>query len=430
MQPSPRLQATFPTNAMVRTNTESEAVEAEQQGGPRPAHALSTKPSDYSGYEVLGVDGTGDDCGPLVKTPFQGKMSAWENLVEAVLKNLYNSIRQQRLPLHGSDESDRPSESQPCSTSLSAMTGGMLRRTNSMLSKAGSESLPVRGRLMESRTGSRWSSKTRSRPRLYTPSLGHSRTSFDDDMSISAISPSGSSMWSKYSLGKTQTSASVTSLSTDFGKGDFQQSIGFANALSQAIIREESVGDCPDDGVRVGPLLEDESLELSGAPWAKEGILKHKHHLEAVDKRAKDRNWVECFAVIEKGWMRLFQFNVNARSLRQRGRNQRQQSGVVGGATGPKTRSLWDDTSSVIPSPALCPHQATPKLDRRFGPSAYLPVPCTSSRLAPLRLSRSLSARQTTGAHGYPRNRSWVPSATSSMAGPTPSLIWRCWATE
>ena len=274
------------------------------------------------------VDVTSDECGPLVKAPFNGRMAVWEAQIEIVLKDFYNSIRQQRLPLHGSDDLPKVPEARPSSTSLSAMTGGMLRRTNSMLSKAGSESLPSRGRLLESRMGSRWSSKGRSRPRLYPASLAQSRTSIDDDMS--AISPSTASVWSKYSLGKTQTSMSVNSFSSDHPRGDYQQSIGFANALSQAIIREEATGDCVDEPMRVGPLLEDESLELAGAPWGKEGTLKYKHHLKAVGKKAKAQNWVECFAVIEKGWMRLFQFNVSARSLRQKARNQKT-SGVVGG---------------------------------------------------------------------------------------------------
>lgn len=143
--------------------------------------------------------------------------------------------------------------------------------------------------------------------------------------------PSASSTWSKYSLGKTQTSMSIHSELSNLPSNDYQQSIGFANALSQAIIREEGVFDPAEDVLKAAPLLEDESLELAGAPWAKEGILKHKHHLEAMDKKAKDRNWIESFAVIEKGWLRLFSFNMNAKSLRQKANRQRAIGGVVGG---------------------------------------------------------------------------------------------------
>ena len=294
----------------------------------RPTYRLSTRPSDHSGNDSIATD---DDCGPLVKTSFTGKLSSWELQVEVVLKNFYNSIRQYRLPLSSGEEQRHMPDTYQSSASLSAMTGGMLRRTNSLLSKAGSETFPARGRMMEGKTSSRWSSKARSRPRLYPASLAQSRTSVDEDQS--AISPSMSSMWSKYSLGRTQTSMSANSFGSDFPVGDYQQSIGFANALSQAIIRNDPAADSMEELVKVGPLLEDESLELEGAPWAKEGILKHKHHLESVDKRAKDRSWSECFTVIEKGWCRLFQFNVNARSLRQKARNKgpAMGGGVVGG---------------------------------------------------------------------------------------------------
>ena len=295
----------------------------------RPTYRLSTRPSDHSGNDLIAID---DDCGPLVKTSFTGKLSSWELQVELVLKNFYNAIRQHRLPLSTGEEQRHMPDAYQSSASFSAMTGGMLRRTNSLLSKAGSETFPARGRMMgEGKSSSRWSSKARSRPRLYPASLAQSRTSVDEDQS--AISPSMSSMWSKYSLGRTQTSMSANSFGSDFPVGDYQRSIGFANALSQAIIRDDPVADSMEELVKVGPLLEDESLELEGAPWAKEGILKHKHHLESVDKRAKDRSWSECFTVIEKGWIRLFQFNVNARSLRQKARNKGNPTGggVVGG---------------------------------------------------------------------------------------------------
>ena len=292
----------------------------------RPTYRLSTRPSDHSGSESFAPD---DDCGPLVRTPFHGKMTTWELQVEVVLKNFYNSIRVHRLPLSGGEEQRPVPEHYPSSMSLSAVTGGMLRRSNSLLSKAGSETMPARGRMMESRAGSRWSSKARSRPRLYPASLAQSRTSIDEDQS--AMSPSMSSMWSRYSLGRTQTSMSANSFGSEYPIGDYQRSIGFANALSQAIIREDPAADSTEELIRVGPLLEDESLGLEGAPWAKEGILKHKHHLEAVDKRAKDRSWSECFTVIEKGWIKLFQFNMNAKSLRQKARNKGNQGGVVGG---------------------------------------------------------------------------------------------------
>ena len=318
----------------------------------RPSYRLSQRPSDQSGYAYsngtltpLDYENPTDDCGPLVKAPFRGKMSTWEVQIEIVLKNFYNCIRQERLPFYATDtlEKPAPAEQTPSTSGLSAITGNMLRRTPSMLSKAGSEQLSYRGRVSEQRFGTgRWTSKSRQRPRLYpTSTIGSSRNSLEDPQS-SVWTPSASSTWSKYSFGRTQTSMSVESFASSFPEGDYQRSIGFANALSQAIIREETAGtEQVEEIMRAAPLLEDESLELAGAPWAKEGILKHKRHLDSIDKKAKDRNWVESFAVIEKGCMRLFSFSMNAKSMRQKMKNQKMPGGVVGGGN-------WMDSAEAL----------------------------------------------------------------------------------
>ena len=320
----------------------------------RPTYRLSQRPSDQSSQAYLtnlfspGADGDGteDTCGPLVKAPFTGKLTTWESQVEIVLKDFYNSIRQERLPLHGNKPDRPPPQQMPSSAnSLSAFTGNMLRRTPSMLSKAGSENLVYRGRAPEQRLGTgRWTSKGRSRPRFYPAStVGSSRTSLEEQSS-SIWSPAVSSTWSKHSFNKTQTSMSTESFASGFPDAEYQQSIGFANALSQAIIREEAAGgDNGDDTLRAVPLLEDESLELAGAPWAKEGILKHKHHLEGVGKKSKDRNWIESFAVIEKGTVRLFSFSMNAKSMRQKAKWQKTvpSGAVVGGGN-------WMDNAEAL----------------------------------------------------------------------------------
>ncbi|RHZ47767.1 hypothetical protein Glove_567g29 [Diversispora epigaea] len=57
-----------------------------------------------------------------------------------------------------------------------------------------------------------------------------------------------------------------------------------------------------------------ESLELylSGAPYAKEGLLFRKHFWETTNKRAKDKGWKESFVVVEKGEIRMFKFESNS----------------------------------------------------------------------------------------------------------------------
>ncbi|KAK6363056.1 hypothetical protein TWF730_000503 [Orbilia blumenaviensis] len=289
---------------------------------------------DQSTENFIPIDGNGtggENGGPLINAPFLGNARQWEHTVELILKEFYVSIRGTALPLHGVTGNERSPDSATVPTSL----GKELRRTNSTVSKAPSESsMSMRyggsfgssiGNNSTTRLGSKWKNN-RSRPRLYPGSFaGSSRTSFDDRL----WSPSASSTWSKYSLDKTATTMmSTDSLGSGFGQGDYMQSIGFANALSTAIIREETgySGLPSDDGEQSiqQTVLDDDvdELALYGAPWAKEGMIKHKHHLEAADKRAKNRGWVECFAVVEKGWMRLFLFSSEKKKVTQ---------GIVGG---------------------------------------------------------------------------------------------------
>ncbi|KAI1612388.1 hypothetical protein EDD36DRAFT_384015 [Exophiala viscosa] len=263
---------------------------------------------------------------------------SWEMQIESVLRSVYASISQAPLPLFGAPGDSNMHSSQP--SNFLTIGSNALRRTPSVLSKAHSDS--YRGRFGESRSlGARWMTKARSRPRLPSAAgFGSSRTSIDEQSWNG--SPSISSTWSKVSLGKTFTTMSVDSLGTEATHADYQSSIGFANALSQAIIREDQLElDVPvDEGLKASSLLEDESLELCGAPWAKEGIVKHKCHLEGVEKRSKDRNWSDCFAVIEKGWMRLFSFSNSGKSLRNKSRLPKA-GGVVGGGN-------WQDNAEEV----------------------------------------------------------------------------------
>lgn len=324
----------------------------------RRSRRLSYRPSHWEESRgrsptPVGAETAGDDVGLLVKAPFQGTKRAWEAQVEQVLKSFYLSIRQQRLPLRGAPAD--PAPEQPVGlTPLSILTGNVLKRSPSTLSKAHSENFTQRGRSELQRLGStgRWASKNRSRPRVYPSSMvGSSRTSFEDQSSI--MTPN-SSTWSKNSLSKTQTSMSVGSTTSYFPTADYQRSIGFANALSQAIIRDDTATSTSADD-RVVPLLEDEMLGLVGAPWAKEGMVQHKHHMDHVERRAKDRNWNECFAVIEKGWMRLFSFSSKI-SMRQRNKH-RPAGGVLGGgnwmenAEGVGSFLLRQTIASALPPP-------------------------------------------------------------------------------
>jgi hypothetical protein len=288
---------------------------------------------------------TGHALNALVNQPWTGSMRGWEFEIENILKFFYASIRSDPLPLHGGPPA---SEFTLAERNLSVQNfTGALKRTGSVVSKAPSDNTSYRSKPgFRTMTMGFQSKYNRSRPKLYPSSTyGSSGTSFDDGNSI--WSPVQSSNWSKYSVSKTLTSASMQSLGTHFsgvGAPPFKHSIGFANALSQAIIREENAvvtaGDSDSVSMSVpGGLLEDESLALEGAPWAKEGLVQHKHHLEASGKKAKERSWNDCFAVISKGKLTLFAFNTStskAQSIGRKGFSKPNASGRAASAAGQK----------------------------------------------------------------------------------------------
>lgn len=284
---------------------------------PHMAKRLSIRPpvfrsesdgwiSDYANSSV---------SNSLVNQPWNGPMRGWELEIENILKSFFNSIRSDPLPLLDSPGIDTSGSER----NLTVSNVGGLKRSGSVVSKAPSDTTSFRSKPGLRTMTMGWQSRVnRSRPKLYPAStLGSSRTSFDDSNSV--WSPAPSSMWSKNSFAKTLTSPSMNSLGYHLSPTtpDFKHSIGFANALSQAIIREEGTtsGNGDADSISVpGGLLEDEALALEGAPWAKEGLVKHKHHLDAPDRKAKERNWNDCFAVLGKGKLTLFAFNTSTRS--------------------------------------------------------------------------------------------------------------------
>ncbi|KAK4222150.1 hypothetical protein QBC38DRAFT_490539 [Podospora fimiseda] len=304
-----------------------------------------------------GLDNVSDNCGPLVKAPFDGPLRAWEQQVEIVLKEIYSSIRDDRLPLFGGVVEASPVHPQGGLTVM-----GMLKRSPSVLSKTPSEGVAsTRGRIADSvkANSARWNSKSRSRPRGFGTGFSSSRTSFDDGTSV--WSPTDSSAtWSRVSLGRTHTSMSMDSFGTSsYPRGDYQQSIGFANALSQAIIREDNGAE--GEEIQADDLLDDESLELAGPPWVKEGIVSHKHFREN-NKKPKNHNWTEVFAVIQKGQLSLFSFSPNKsmRNKNRRGPNGMLPKGaVVGGGN-------WQDTATSLGTFSLRQTLAT-----EFPPGGY-----------------------------------------------------------
>lgn len=84
--------------------------------------------------------------------------------------------------------------------------------------------------------------------------------------------------------------------------------LGFANTLSQSIIKEAKDEEDSRSIDSVNDDLTDDDLALMGPPWAKEGMLTRKHYWEASMKRAKDKAWTDCFVVVQKGMFSMFRF--------------------------------------------------------------------------------------------------------------------------
>jgi len=287
----------------------------------------------------------------MVSTPWTGSMRAWEFEIETALKSFYSSIKNEPLPLLNLAVADvQPDRS---------LSVAGLRRTGSVVSRAPSEAVSQRSKAGLRGLALGWQSRNiRSRQKVYPAStIGSSRTSFDDNSSM--YSPTQSSTWSKNSYARTLTSTSVGSLGYHLSPGDaaYKHSIGFANALSQAIIREEGAANIDTDSITLKQdILEDESLTLEGAPWAKEGLVKHKHHLEGPERKSRDRNWTDCFAVIGKGKLTLFNFNTGASKSYSLGRARLQKSA---GGRAPSVSSArvgggdWAENAEQLDSFAL-----------------------------------------------------------------------------
>jgi len=92
----------------------------------------------------------------------------------------------------------------------------------------------------------------------------------------------------------------------------YTPTLGFASNLSHTIIREaqededRSYGSHDSNSTNIS--ITDEELALLGAPWAKEGMLCRKQYWESAGKRAKSKNWMDVFVVIQKGELNMFTF--------------------------------------------------------------------------------------------------------------------------
>lgn len=129
-----------------------------------------------------------------------------------------------------------------------------------------------------------------------------------------------------------------------FNFGDRGASIGFANSLTQIVIREEGF---LNHATFIDEELQEHALILSGPPWAKEGVLKSKRHIDSNLKKAKEKGWTESFVVIDKGQMRLFQFDSRRtnNAMQVGGGNWQQNAHLIGSFL------LRQTLASALPAP-------------------------------------------------------------------------------
>ncbi|KAG8800480.1 hypothetical protein FRC17_006859, partial [Serendipita sp. 399] len=213
---------------------------------------------------------------------------AWEADVESMLKDIYSAIRSSQILQPTSNNSLSPGAGPGRTGSIRRPSGAMgkFKRTSIM------QSLVTQG------------------------GANGSSGSFDG-----RISPSPSS------------NASLTDAYASAQQLFVHQTLGFASNLTNTIIKEAQ----EDDSRSLHSIasnssdvsITDEELALLGAPWAKEGMLTRKQYMESTGKRAKHRNWMDVFVVIQKGQVNMFTFggaNSSTRTIGKPG-----QRGVVGG---------------------------------------------------------------------------------------------------
>ncbi|KAK9473974.1 uncharacterized protein V1510DRAFT_401862 [Dipodascopsis tothii] len=250
--------------------------------------------------------------------------------LETLLRNIYYSVNRQALPINEHMERARVEhqDSFDSSTQLAlARAGGATRTASRVFNRAKYMSF-----LLDSSASLQGSSS--------------SRLSSDEYM-LSPISPTDNH---RYSFAPSVSSAKTGMSGLSTSDAHFSSPVGFANALSHAMIREESFlaeHACDDTSVQgklhsvssagskkvstVSTHTEainnslrddlwiaiDEELELYGPPFAKEGLLRHKCEMNHNHARApgqapaghgSSKKWQETFVVVQRGYLKTFQF--------------------------------------------------------------------------------------------------------------------------
>ncbi|CAI2169499.1 11115_t:CDS:10 [Funneliformis geosporum] len=211
----------------------------------------------------------------------------WDSEVEVLLKEMYSAIKSNQIlqPLTSSLDKVNPSVEQS-----NSLTPGLHRSMSHWVHPNSRINALKKGRSAGNVKG-RKNINGRISPSPSVVSGGS-----DSSIGLDSLNRSGSSQ----TLSTTLSSFSLRHASSS--------ETGFNSTIPE-MVDEHDPDDYDGDSI-ADSISTTESLELylSGAPYAKEGLLSRKHYWEATSKRAKDKGWKECFVVIEKGDIKMYKF--------------------------------------------------------------------------------------------------------------------------
>ncbi|KAM5530981.1 hypothetical protein V8D89_015363 [Ganoderma adspersum] len=205
----------------------------------------------------------------------------WESEIENMLKEMYNAVKAQQI---------------------------LLPTGNTLMARSSTSSLSPHGTVLRNR------SLRGQQDRLTTLKRGSIR-GLQSILGAQGHSPysSGSSIDGRASPAPSYATSNegMHGSAVSF----LAPALGFASNLSHTIIREQREDDerslRSDISSTTDISISDEELALLGPPWAKEGMLCRKQYWECTGKRAKSKNWLDVFVVIQKGELSMFTFGEN-----------------------------------------------------------------------------------------------------------------------
>ncbi|ODN96516.1 hypothetical protein L198_04231 [Cryptococcus wingfieldii CBS 7118] len=252
----------------------------------------------------------------------------WEIETEAALKDIYSSVRADRilLPTASAWGNDRNTTGNKRQSMVSIASNGPYDRAGRVRSPSDRVNVLKRGSIRSVQgllaSNSPYSSQWYSSEGRLSPAPSYANSTNEINSPGSAFSPA----------------------------------LGFASNLSHTVIREHDGDDTHSvhSHASVGTIeeMDDDELALLGAPWAKEGILQRKVHSEGVTKRVKKSgDWKQYFVVASKGDVFMFTFGDG------KGGGSMSMGGSVGGGNWLENANangkipLMHTTSATLPKP-------------------------------------------------------------------------------